>query len=154
MRIKKMIISLMLLLPFIMSASGFGSIKVTMIDGSTTIISMSERPVVKFIGDKLVVKTDVTTTEFERSKVKTFNYHVSSSIGKISIGNNIVNNTGDNLLFDNLPVDSEITVHDVSGKLVKSVLAAGRYKLNIMELTAGVYVVSVNGISTKIAVKR
>lgn len=155
MKLKKIcFFAFMLSLPLVMSADGFGRIRVTMTDGSSTVISMDERPVVKFIGDKLVVKTDVTTTEFDRSKVKTFNYLAPSSIDEITDGNSVVSNTGDSLLFDNLPADSEITVHDVSGKLFKSATATGRYKINIADLSAGVYVVSVNGISTKIAVKR
>lgn len=153
MKIKRNIISA-LLLTLSMSAIAFSGIEVTLTDGSSMVISMDERPVVTFSGSKLVIKTDVSTTEFERSKVKTFNYLSSSSIEEINVGDCKVNNTGESLQFSNLPAGSEITVHDVSGKLVKSTVAEGSYRINITDLSSGVYVVSVNGVSTKISVNR
>lgn len=154
MKLKRNIVSALLLTVY-MSAMAFTGLKVTLTDGSSTVISMSERPVVKFIGDKLVVTTDVSTTEFNRSKVKTFNYQaVISSIDDISGDGNMVSNIGESLQFSNLPTGSVITVHDVSGKLVKSATADGNYRINISDLSAGVYLVSVNGVSTKISVNR
>lgn len=154
MKLKRNIVSALLLTMY-MSAMAFTGLKVTLTDGSSTVISMSERPVVKFIGDKLVVTTDVSTTEFNRSKVKTFNYQaVISSIDDISGDGNMVSNIGESLQFSNLPTGSVITVHDVSGKLVKSATADGNYRINISDLSAGVYLVSVNGVSTKISVNR
>ncbi len=153
MKIKRNIISA-LLLTLSMSAIAFSGIEVTLTDGSSMVISMDERSVVTFSGSKLVIKTDVSTTEFERSKVKTFNYLSSSSIEEINVGDCKVNNTGDALQFSNLPAGSEITVHDVSGKLVKSAVAEGSYRINITDLSSGMYVVSVNGVSTKISVNR
>lgn len=154
MKLKRNIVSALLLTVY-MSAMAFTGLKVTLTDGSSTVISMSERPVVKFIGDKLVVTTDVSTTEFNRSKVKTFNYQaVISSIDDISGDGNMVSNIGESLQFSNLPTGSVITVHDVSGKLVKSAIADGNYRINISDLSAGVYLVSVNGVSTKISVNR
>lgn len=153
MKLKRNIVSALLLTVY-MSAMAFTGLKVTLTDGSSTIISMEECPIVKFIGDKLLVTTDVSTTEFERSKVKTFNYISPSSIDGINNDGNVVSNTGDSLQFGNLPANSEISVYDVSGKLVKNATADGSYRINISDLSAGVYVVSVNGVSTKITIKR
>ncbi len=153
MKLKRNIVSTLLLTVY-MSAMAFTGLKVTLTDGSSTIISMEECPIVKFIGDKLLVTTDVSTTEFERSKVKTFNYISPSSIDGINNDGNVVSNTGDSLQFGNLPANSEISVYDVSGKLVKNATAGGSYRINISDLSAGVYVVSVNGVSTKITIKR
>lgn len=150
MKLKRNIVSALLLTVY-MSAMAFTGLKT---DGSSTIISMEECPIVKFIGDKLLVTTDVSTTEFERPKVKTFNYISPSSIDGINNDGNVVSNTGDSLQFGNLPANSEISVYDVSGKLVKNATADGSYRINISDLSAGVYVVSVNGVSTKITIKR
>lgn len=153
MKLRKKILSA-LLMSVSISASAYSGIEVTLTDGIGMLITMSERPVITFSGDKLVVKTETGITELDRSKVKTFNYLTSSSVEEINVGDCKVNNTGDMLLFNNLPAGSEITVHDVSGKLVKSATAEGSYRINISDLSAGVYVVSVNGVSTKITIKR
>lgn len=153
MKLRKQILATLLMTVSI-SAMAFSGIEVTMSDGSSMVISMDERPVVTFSGSKLVIKTETSTTELERSKVKTFNYLSSSSIEENNVGDSKVNNTGDALLFSNLPAGSEIKVHSVDGKLVKSAAAEGSYRINISDLSAGVYVVSVNGVSTKISVNR
>lgn len=149
---KRNLISL-ILIALSVSAMAFSGLKITMTNGSVLSISFSDQPVVKFVGEKLVINTVVSATELDRSKLKTFNYIEASSLDDINDGRNIINNSGDNLLIENLPVNSEITIYDISGKLIKCAIVEGNYKINISDLLAGVYVVSINGVSTKITIK-
>lgn len=55
-------------------AEGYAGILVSMVDGTTTTISFDENPVIKLQPEKLIVKTDVATTEFDRLAVSRFNY--------------------------------------------------------------------------------
>ncbi|MBE6309766.1 MAG: T9SS type A sorting domain-containing protein [Bacteroidales bacterium] len=153
MMINKFLVSSLLLL-FTLSVKAYSGIEVTLTDGTGMVITMSERPVITFSGDKLVVKTETGITELVRSKVKTFNYLTSSSVEELKVGDFKVSDTGDMLLFNNLPAGSEITVCDISGKLVKSATAEGNYRINVSDLSSDVYIVSVNGVSTKIVIKR
>ena len=147
-------IALMAAMSFTLSAFAYSGIEVSMTDGSSVVISMKEHPVITFSGDKLVVKTVDSTTELDRSKVKTFSYLSSSSVETVQIGDYMVDNTGTSLRFSGLPAESEITVHSVDGKLVGRATVAGDYSIDLSGYSAGTYIVSVNGVSTKIAVKR
>ncbi len=60
-------------------------------------------------------------------------------------------NIGSVLLFSNLPTDSEIKLYAIDGKLLQNEVATGNYNINITNLPSGIYIVNVNGISTKIA---
>lgn len=147
-------IALMAVMSFTLPAFAYSGIEVSMTDGSSVVISMNEHPVITFSGDKLVVKTVDSTAELDRSKVKTFSYLSSSSVETVQVGDYTVDNTGTSLRFSGLPAESEITVHSVDGKLVGRATAAGDYSIDLSGYSAGTYIVSVNGVSTKIAVKR
>ena len=136
---------------FVSYAESYEGILVTLVDGTTTTISFSEKPVIKFQSDKLVVHSDAVSTEFDRTKVSRFNYVTDLSgiegidRSEISIGNN-----GSTLYLSGLPTDSAIDVYSSDGKLLESVRATGNHTIEISGLPAGVYIVSVNGVSTKI----
>ena len=132
-------------------AVDYVGILVTLVDGSTVIVSFEENPVIKLQPDKLVVQTDVATTEFNRANVARFNYVTDlSGIDAIAQEQFQIKNNGDALYFNNLPTDSEITLYSTEGKLLKRCAATGNYTINIADLPSGIYIVSVNGISTKI----
>ena len=143
---------LLMAMSFVSYAEGYAGILVTMVDGSTITISFDENPVIKLQPEKLIVQTDVATTELDRSAVSRFNYFTNLSgidlIGKDDID---VVGSGSSLYFSNLPADSDIKLYSTEGKLLKSATATGSYHIEIADLPAGVYVVNVNGVSTKIA---
>lgn len=60
---------------------------------------------------------------------------------------------GDTILFYNLPAGSVINVHTLAGSLISSKEAAGDETISLSELTTGIYIVSVNGISIKVSIK-
>lgn len=153
---RKVLIPLFLLLfSSMMLAQEYNNVVVTLTDGTSRTISLSEKPIVTIANGKLVIKTDMSTTEFDRANVARFNF-VSDLVGidEISSDDNEVIKDGDNLYFSNLPEDSLIKIYTADGSLVKSTTASGAYKISLAEFSAGVYIVSVNGVSTKIAVTR
>lgn len=132
-------------------AESYEGILVTMVDGTTTTISFDKNPVIKLQPEKLVVQTDIATTEFDRSKVTRFNY-VTDLSGVEGIDRSAVSirNNGSMLYLSNLPVGSDIEVYSTDGKLLESVRATGNHTIEIAGLPSGIYIVSVNGVSTKI----
>ena len=153
---RKVLMPLFLLLfSSMMLAQEYNNVVVTLTDGSSRTISLSEKPIVTIANGKLVIKTDMSTTEFDRANVARFNF-VSDLVGidEISSDDNEVIKDGDNLYFSNLPENSLIKIYTADGSLVKSMTASGAYKISLAEFSAGVYIVSVNGVSTKIAVTR
>ena len=153
---RKVLMPLFLLLfSSMMLAQEYNNVVVTLTDGTSRTISLSEKPIVTIANGKLVIKTDMSTTEFDRANVARFNF-VSDLVGidEISSDDNEVIKDGDNLYFSNLPENSLIKIYTADGSIVKSMTASGAYKISLAEFSAGVYIVSVNGVSTKIAVTR
>lgn len=153
---RKVLMPLFLLLfSSMMLAQEYNNVVVTLTDGTSRTISLSEKPIVTIANGKLVIKTDMSTTEFDRANVARFNF-VSDLVGidEISSDDNEVIKDGDNLYFSNLPENSLIKIYTADGSLVKSMTASGAYTISLAEFSAGVYIVSVNGVSTKIAVTR
>ena len=132
-------------------AKGYEGILVTMVDGTTATINFDENPIIKLKPEKLVVQTDIATTEFDRSKVARFNYVTDlSGVEGIDRSAVTIGNNGSTLYLSGLPTDSAIDVYSSDGKLLESVRATGNHTIEISGLPAGVYIVSVNGVSTKI----
>ena len=136
---------------FVSHAESYEGILVTLVDGTTTTISFSEKPVIKFQSDKLVVHSDAVSTEFDRLKVARFNYVTDlSGVDGIDRSAVTIGNNGSTLYLSGLPTDSAIDVYSSDGKLLESVRATGNHTIEISGLPAGVYIVSINGVSTKI----
>lgn len=150
---KKLLLTMLLMALGVVSyAEGYAGILVTMVDGSTATISFDENPVIKLQPEKLIVKTDVATTEFDRSAVARFNYVTDLNGVEVIEKNDVeVVNKGGMLSFANLPTDSEIKLYSVDGNLLQNVIATGCYTLELSNLSTGIYIVNVNGVSTKIA---
>lgn len=152
MKLKRVAFSTLLLSLSLISMA-YNSLEVKMTDGSSSIISINELSTVTFSGDKLVISTAESVTELERSKIKTFSYISTSNVEGISTdGQPTLINNGKDILFSNLPPNSRVSIHDISGKLIKDEVADDIYHINVSDLTAGIYVVTINGISTKISV--
>lgn len=152
---RKLILTLLLLSVVVTHAQEYSKVVVTLTDGTIRTISLSEKPIVTIANGKLVIKTEMTTTEFDRANVSRFNF-ISDVDGIEEIESDIqdVYNDGDNLCFSNLPENSLIEIYATDGTLLKRETASGAYKISLSEISAGVYIVSVNGVSTKIAVTR
>lgn len=153
---RKVLMPLFLLLfSSMMLAQEYNNVVVTLTDGTSRTISLSEKPIVTIANGKLVIKTEMSTTELDRANVARFNF-VSDVVGvdRISSDDNGVIKEGDNLYFSKLPENSLIKIYTADGSLVKNMTASGAYKISLADFSAGVYIVSVNGVSTKIAVTR
>ena len=152
---RKLILTLLLLSVVVTHAQEYSKVVVTLTDGTIRTISLSEKPIVTIANGKLVIKTEMTTTEFDRANVSRFNF-ISDVDGIEEIESDVqdVYNDGDNLCFSNLPENSLIEIYATDGTLLKRETASGAYKISLSEISAGVYIVSVNGVSTKIAVTR
>lgn len=152
---KLLILSYLFFVTMVLLAQEYSKVVVTLTDGTIRTISLSEKPIVTIANGKLVIKTEMSTTEFDRANVSRFNF-ISDVDGIEEIESDVqdVYNDGDNLCFSNLPENSLIEIYATDGTLLKRETASSAYKISLAEFSAGVYIVSVNGVSTKIAVTR
>lgn len=144
-----------MMLGVMIHAQEYESITMTMVNGVTTTVVLSGEPTIKFIDDKLVITTQDATAEFDRQEIMQLNYNVVAGIENVNIDNISVVNNGEALIFSNLLDNSHIMVFDLSGRLLKSDRSLGSsFVLPFSGLSNGIYIVNVNGVSTKISVTR
>ncbi|MCH4156008.1 MAG: T9SS type A sorting domain-containing protein [Muribaculaceae bacterium] len=153
---RKLVIILMLMIGSAMAAVAqeFTTLVIQMKDGSSTKVQMLQQPKITFSGDTLIIKTMGTKLEIPRSKVKRFNYIDESGVDGVKTSAAKFSQHGDRLIFTGLPTGSLIAVYGIDGRLMREAEAAGSYEISLSELAAGIYVVSVNGASTKITIRR
>ena len=68
-------------------------------------------------------------------------------------GTNCILNS-DRIILSNLPEGSTVTLCSIDGRIVKSSRAEGDYELSISELPKGIYVLTYNKNTLKIAVAK
>ncbi len=145
----------MMILGAMIHAQEYESVTMTMVNGVTTTVVLSGDPTIKFVDDKLVITTKDATAEFDRQEIMQLNYNVVAGIENVNIDNISVVNNGEALIFSNLLENSRIMVFDLSERLLKSDRSIGSsFVLPFSDLSNGIYIVNVNGVSTKILVKR
>ncbi len=147
---------MMMVVANIMYSQEYDGITLTMTDGTTTIVKLTgDRPVIKFVDDKFVVTTADATTEFNRSDIALLNYNEGAGIETINQDDISIDSNGDALIATGLPANSNILVYSIDGRLISSEKSNDEtFVLQFNSLSQGVYIVSVNGVSTKISITR
>ena len=156
---KKQVIVLGLLVAGLTThATKFSEILITMLDGSTTTVLIDKKPIVKVNNNVMTIEsTTGTTIELDRAKVARFNFidETNTNINTVQYDQPLsVEKNGDLLIFNNLTPNSEIRIYSFDGILIKSVNVSGNYTLNTLDMPSGVYIVTVNGVSSKIAITK
>lgn len=126
-------------------------------DGTQVAYALAEKPKVTFTETDLVIKTDVVEVNYSLENMARFTYENDEtvSITNLQTGKSSFKLDGESLLFPALKANSAVSLYSLNGTLVfnKTVGTAGEYSFPLSGLNAGVYVVTVNGLTYKI-VKR
>lgn len=138
------------------SAQTYNGVTLTLRDGSSSIINFTgEHPLIKFADNKLLIITTESTAEFSRTDIVKLNYNEGAGVDNINHNNTSISYNGDAIIFSGLPSNSNLAIYSIDGKLVKSEnLTDTNYILPFNSLTQGIYIVTVNGVSTKISISR
>lgn len=126
-------------------------------DGTKVAYALAENPKITFTETDLVLTTNDIEVNYALEKMARFTYETGEETPIRSLKTDEVSFKldGEFLLFPNLKANSTISVHSLNGTLVfkRTIHAAGEYSFPLSNLNAGVYVVTVNGLTYKI-VKR
>ena len=142
------------LLPLAAAAQEPNKLHIHFADGTTTAIELYTRPQVTFEGDRVVVASPVATMSYAAADVLRFTYSINgvpNSIGEVQASPA----EGEQLTFDAAADASSVQLFAEDGKQMPVSLTTvnGRASLSLSSLPAGVYVLKVNGRTSKI-VKR
>ena len=123
-------------------------------DGTSTSIQLYTRPRVTFEGDGVCIRSSVAEFSYPASDVLKFHYRVNDitvGVDDAEATKEAFRQEGENITFDATIPASAIQLFAEDGKRVPVSLAttAGRPTLSITNLPAGVYMLSVNGRTSK-----
>jgi hypothetical protein len=155
---KKKILTLILLIfcVALLRAQEFNTLVVAMDDGTSTKVLLGSQPKVSFNGTTLEIATNTTVLQFDRTKLRSFRtiYEPSTGVGGVKSQSGKFIQKGDLLIFQNLPSGSNVRVFGSDGRLMRAATAEGSYEISLSQLSAGLYIVNLNGISTKIILRK
>ena len=137
-------------------AQEFTTLIVAMDDGTSTKVLLGSQPKVSFNGTVLEIATNTTTLQIDRTKMRSFRtiYDPSTGVGGVKSQSGKFIQKGDLLIFQNLPMGSNVRVFCSDGRLMRAATAEGSYEMSLGQLSAGLYIVNLNGISTKIILRK
>ena len=126
-------------------------------DGTKVAYALAEKPKVTFTETELVIKTDFVEVNYLLENMVRFTYEnaQSASITNLQTGEPSFRLDGESLLFSVLKANSVVSLYSLNGALVfnKNIRTAGEYSFPLSGLNAGVYVVTINGLTYKIVKK-
>lgn len=136
-----------------MSAKGQTTLTVTLTNGQKQHISLYDAPLVTMDDTSLSIKTEKLALQFSLDNVETFTYDDTLEVsGIMSIGaDGTFCQEGEFLLFGQSTVPRHVLVSNVSGIVVESfeIKAGEAYSFSLERLPKGVYIISVDGLTTK-----
>ena len=125
-------------------------------DGGKTEFVLSERPKVLFEGKSLRITSSKVDVTYGLSDILRFTYTNTDPTGITELaeaddqtGVNYQNGT---LVLSQLKEDSFVGIYSLDGKLIQQLIAGhkGTYRLNLLSLPMGVYIVKADTITYKI----
>ena len=126
-------------------------------NGTKVAYALAEKPKVTFTTTDLVVTSNGLEVNYTLSEMARFTYESDAltAITNLNNGKTSMSLYGESLLFPALTEGSTVAIYDMGGKTIlsKSITTTGEYSFPLSNLNAGVYMVSVNGLTYKI-VKR
>lgn len=126
-------------------------------DGSHVAYALVEEPKVTFTETDLVITTNSVEVSYSLANMVRFTYETNenAAVKNIKTDEVFFKLDGESLLFPALSAKSTVQLCALNGTLVfkKTVQTAGEYSFPLAYLPAGVYMVTVNGITYKIVKK-
>ena len=154
---RKLTILLSLLLTFSANATEpVKNLAVWTKDGTKVLYSLLENPKITFTATDVIITTNSVDITYALENMLRFTYetHEPSIINDVILENTSFTYDGESLFFSSLPSNSVISIHTLNGLLIyKKTICHDCYLLPLSNLSAGVYLVSVNGLTYKIAKK-
>lgn len=123
-------------------------------DGSKTDIELSQLPQVKFENDKVMVTSSVLDMEYDAEEVLRFTYERSTG-EDAGLAEGIASVQDGRLLFHGVTAADQVSVYSANGTRVpvSIVSANGNHSLSLSSLPSGVYILKVNGKTSKFTKK-
>lgn len=131
------------------------SMTVKTVDGTTTYFALTGNPKVYLTDGNLNVRTGDGTTTFPLQSLASITYNQSVNVNSILQNSESYEVDGDLVRFPAADIQRTITIVSLNGIVMDScVLAAGKSsELSLSDYQPGVYIITINGLSSKITIQ-
>ncbi len=148
------------------AAAAYKSVVVNHADGGTTKITMESGMTTKFDAGNLLLECDKGEIRLPVENLKNWTFSAENGLDNLwedktlsgidAVGSDVVGleQTGERLLLTNLPEKSKVMLVSMEGRVVAMATATGTCELSLAGLSKGVYVLTYNEKSVKIALTR
>ena len=124
-------------------------------DGTQTDIEVSQQPQIKFGSGKVIITSSVLNMEYNANEVLRFTYKgEGTAISPIHEEAGISQEDG-RLVFHGITSADQVTIYSTNGMRipVSIVTADGHYSISLSSIPSGVYILKVNGKTSKFTKK-
>ncbi len=137
------------------TAAGYQTIVATPYDGEPVKINISDALNTTFDGGDMVFGDAADAKRIALTNLKSVAFSTEGTTGIENLGaaTEEVTVEAGRVVLGNLAVGSHVAVFTLDGRTVLSAVAKGSYEIDLEAFEAGVYVISYNNRSLKIAVK-
>ena len=122
-------------------------------DGTKVAYMLSEKPKITFTETDLVITANDIEVNYALENMARFTYESNgnTAIRNVESDELSIKLDGESLLFPDLKANSSIAIYTLNGTLVmkKTIRQDGEYAFPVLNLSNGVYMVNVNGLSYK-----
>ena len=124
-------------------------------DGTQVAYALKEQPVLSFMDSALLIRTAQMEINYPLDQMAKFTYETREEMAVRDINTDqtmfVLNE--ESLLFLNLKPNNHVGLYTISGQTVfsRTISSYGEYAFPLSQLTRGVYLVQVNGLTYKIA---
>jgi len=124
-------------------------------DGTQVAYALKEQPVLSFMDSALLIRTAQMEINYPLDQMAKFTYETREEMAVRDINTDqtmfVLNE--ESLLFLNLKPNNHVGLYTISGQAVfsRTISSYGEYAFPLSQLTRGVYLVQVNGLTYKIA---
>ena len=124
---------------------------ITTTDGTRSEFELNTKPVITLVKPYLVLEANGTQVTFEQEKLLSMKYEQMPDPS--AINGLRMDKEGENIRFNNLPSNAEVSIYSLDGKLLMTQKPSENQSLSLplSSLKQGVYLVKVNGITYKIS---
>lgn len=126
-------------------------------NGTKVAYALTEEPKVTFTETDMVITAKGVEVNYSLENMARFTYESNDESTSINLNTDkeCFKLNGETLLFPSLSAKSTIYIYSADGKLFfkKTIQTAGEYSFPLSSLSAGTYLVTVNGITYKIVKK-
>lgn len=160
---KKLLLSVFVMVTAFMAGASVGGYKSIVLhhqDGTKLAITIEDGMTTKVGDGNLTLQCDKGTITKPLTDLKFWNYSLLPGEDFETAGIQLTESDtvgliveNDRVVFQNLPAGSSVGLVSVDGRVLFSESACGYYEISLSELTHGVYILTYNGKSLKIAVK-